>query len=159
MLALVGLFYCGLSPALTAQTLLFPDGAEWFMTLLAIVFFGDSFAFFAGYFFGTTKLHPLVSPKKTWAGAAGGLLGSLVFGAVFAAWLLPDYSSKHIIWISLVTGLIGQIGDLFESLIKRMVGVKDSGSIMPGHGGILDRIDGVLIAGPVFFFLIKFIYF
>ena len=160
LLALFGLFYCALSPALVARLLLLPHGADWLLTLLAIVFFGDSFAFFAGFLFGKQKLHPVISPKKTWAGSIGGVIGSTLFGTLFCYWFLPpQYLSFDIIWISALTGSIGQIGDLIESLIKREVGVKDSGRIMPGHGGVLDRIDGVITAGPIFFFLIKFLYF
>ena len=154
-LSAIGLFYCSLSAALTCQVLKFPNGPEWFLTILAIVFFGDSFAFFSGYFFGKKKLHPLVSPKKTWAGAIGGIFGSALFGYLFTFWLNVPISPAKIVAISIFTGAIGQFGDLFESLMKRVVGVKDSGSIMPGHGGILDRIDGVLFSGPVYYMLLQ----
>ena len=159
-LAVVGLLYCSVSPALTAQVLfLFENGSGWFLTVLAIVFFGDGFAMFAGYFFGKRKLTPLISPKKTWAGAVGGIFGSVLFGCLFSYWFLDGVSLVEIGWIAAVTGCCGQFGDLFESLAKRVAGVKDTGNIMPGHGGILDRIDGVLFSGPVFYYLVKLMHF
>lgn len=159
-LSLLGVFYCALSPAIIALLLKRPHGTDWLVVLLAIVFVGDSLAFFSGYFFGKKKLHPMVSPKKTWAGSVGGVLGSIVAGYGFCYFFLPPAAySFHILWIAALTGCAGQVGDLFESLLKRVTGVKDSGKIMPGHGGVLDRIDGVLFAGPLFCFLVQSLYF
>lgn len=158
-LSVLGLFYCALCSSLTVQVLTLPSGAEWFLTLLAVVFFGDSFAFFAGSAFGKHKLAPSVSPKKTWEGAAGGIAGSILFGWLFSVWFLEGVTFFEIAGIAVVTGILGQFGDLFESLTKRVAGVKDSGKIMPGHGGVLDRIDGVLIGGPAFYFIVKTVYF
>ena len=154
-LSAIGLLYVGMGSALTAQLLYFPHGPDWFLTCLGVVFLGDSFAFFSGYLLGKRKLHAIVSPKKTWAGAMGGILGSLFAGYLFTRGFGLNIGLGLILVISFCTGIAGQFGDLFESLMKRAVGVKDSGSIMPGHGGILDRIDGVLFSGPVFFVLLK----
>lgn len=154
--SVLGLFYCGLLPSLLVQVLKFENGIGWFITLLGIVFFGDSLAFFFGKYLGKKKLFPLVSPKKTWMGAFGGILGSLLCGWLFAHFYL-DIALWKILFISFICGTIGQIGDLFESLVKRVANIKDSGKIMPGHGGMLDRIDGVLFAGPVYYYLVKYL--
>lgn len=147
--SVLGFFYLGLLPSLIFKLLQEPSGVNWFLSLLGVVFMGDIFAYLIGLKFGKRKLLPLISPKKTVEGAFGGLLGSLLAGLVLGYFVLkiPFFAS---ILISLSAAVVGQVGDLFESLLKRVAEVKDSGSIMPGHGGILDRIDGVLFAGPIF---------
>lgn len=129
----------------------FPRGNLWIFFLLAAVFANDTGAFYVGRFFGRHKLHPRVSPGKTWEGTAGGWLATLL-----AAWLGCAVSGLHSFdWAmaALATGVavFGQIGDLAESMLKRNHGVKDSGGILPGHGGILDRIDGLLFAIPLLY--------
>lgn len=94
---------------------------------------------------------PLISPKKTVEGAIGGLVFSMIAGLCLASYL-PHVPQIHLIIVSLAAAIAGQFGDLFESQLKRVAEVKDSGGIMPGHGGILDRIDGVLFASPIIFF-------
>ncbi len=128
-------------------------GAKWLVLMLAVVWLGDTAAYFAGRALGKHKLYPAVSPKKTWEGSIGGLIGSAA-GAVLFLYILgieqmvpPVYA----VLLGIVGGTIEQVGDLFESLIKRSFGVKDSGNLLPGHGGILDRLDGVLAASPIFF--------
>lgn len=132
-----------------------PRGAAWLFLVLAATWAGDSAAFFAGSRFGRRKFSPVLSPNKTWAGAAGGLGGSLAGGLLS----LPLFEGAVPLWFvagaSLAVGLTGQLGDLFESLWKRAKGVKDSGSIIPGHGGILDRIDSLLIGIPVGYHLVR----
>jgi phosphatidate cytidylyltransferase len=144
---ILGIFYAGSLPGFAAQTLDFENGLSWFLTMLAIVFIGDTFAYIAGMLLGDKKILPRISPKKTLVGAWGGLIGSLVAAAYCSQWFTFP------IWTFLVmgatAGLIAQLGDMFESLLKRVANAKDSGSIMPGHGGILDRIDGVLFAAPI----------
>lgn len=118
------------------------------LLVLIVAWLADTGAYFAGRFLGKAKLYEAVSPKKTWAGAWGGLAGSVVGVVVlklfFAKWLGWD----DVFLIAIPGGILGQLGDLAESLIKRSVNVKDSGSLLPGHGGILDRIDAVLFIGP-----------
>jgi len=118
------------------------------LLVLLVAWLADTGGYFAGRFLGNAKLYPAVSPKKTWAGAWGGLAGSVVGVAVlklfFAEWL----TWLDVFMIAIPGGIIGQMGDLAESLIKRSVGVKDSGTLLPGHGGILDRIDAVLFIAP-----------
>jgi phosphatidate cytidylyltransferase len=126
--------------------------------ILLIAWVGDTGAYFAGRFLGKKKLYEAVSPKKTWAGAWGGIAGSLL-GAVFVKLVLLDALTwVDVVVVALIGSVLGQVGDLAESLIKRAVGVKDSGSLLPGHGGMLDRIDAVLFIAPwvyVYFALLK----
>jgi phosphatidate cytidylyltransferase len=126
------------------------SGGHMVVFVLVVAWVGDTGAYFAGRFLGNKKLYPAVSPKKTWAGAFGGLAGSLVAGLAMKAGL-PDQLPLSWVDVVLVAGpgaLLGQMGDLSESLIKRSTGVKDSGGLLPGHGGILDRIDAVLFMAP-----------
>jgi len=119
--------------------------------VLAIMFawFGDTGGYFAGRFLGRHKLYEAVSPKKTVEGAIGSLGGS-VLGAVLAHfWFLPGLSLAHGVPLALVAGALGQAGDLGESVLKRSFGVKDSGAIVPGHGGILDRVDALMLTSAV----------
>jgi phosphatidate cytidylyltransferase len=114
------------------------------MWLLAVVWATDIFAFFAGRRFGGRKLAPRISPGKTWSGLVGGMTAAALASAVFAVW-----SATH--WFSLAmwgaaVAVVSQAGDLAESAMKRRFGVKDSGHLIPGHGGILDRVDGLLAA-------------
>ncbi|MBX9403816.1 phosphatidate cytidylyltransferase [Lysobacter sp. BMK333-48F3] len=128
-----------------------PNGHWWLLTALAVVWAADSGAYFAGRKFGMLKLAPRVSPNKTVEGLIGGAIAGVAAGVGFS--LLAGARTEQLHWIALVSlaaVLFSVIGDLFESLLKRHVGVKDSGHLIPGHGGILDRIDGVLAALPVF---------
>jgi len=145
--SLLGFFYLGLLPVFADRLLLFSNGLAWFLVLLAVVFSGDSFAYIFGMTWGRHKIMPAISPKKSAEGSIGGLLGS-VFASIVASYFLPLVPLYALIIMGLTVGLIGQFGDFFESLLKRVAEVKDSGSIMPGHGGVLDRLDGVLFAAP-----------
>lgn len=155
---LMGFFYCGIFPGLTVHIIAFDEGSTWLFGLLAIVFTGDTFAYLTGRFFGKNKLLEAVSPKKTVEGSIGGLGGSALAGLVMGHFFLPSQPLWAIVLAALVTGLFAQVGDLFESLLKRIADVKDSGAIMPGHGGILDRVDGVLFAAPVYYVLARFLH-
>ena len=152
-LGLFGFFYCVLCPWLTSQMVQLEHGSSWFLFLLAVVFFGDTFAFFGGRFFGKIKLNPSLSPKKTMEGAVAGIIGSLIASLGFWAFFRPDLSLELILVFGLLSGIIGQTGDLLMSLIKRVSQVKDSGRLLPGHGGVLDRIDGVLLVCPLIYTL------
>ena len=128
-----------------------PNGHRWLLTALAIVWAADTGAYFTGRKLGKHKLAPLVSPNKTIEGVIGGLVAGIVVGVVFS--LFAGAQPAQLPWVALVAlaaVLFSVVGDLFESLLKRHVGVKDSGHLIPGHGGILDRLDGVLAALPVF---------
>jgi phosphatidate cytidylyltransferase len=121
------------------------DGATFVVLALTLAWLSDTGAYFAGRFLGKHKLYEAVSPKKTVEGALGGLAGSVVGAVVIHVTLLPSMPLPHAIVLALVAGAAGQAGDLGESLVKRSYGVKDSGGIVPGHGGILDRVDALLV--------------
>ena len=138
-------------PPWCAFALLHASGTGWVLHGLLLVWAADTFAFFAGRRFGGAKLAPAISPNKTWAGFWGGLFGVVVLSLVMAPVLgVPIEHLAIFVVISVVAGLASVLGDLFESLIKRQAGAKDSGSLLPGHGGMLDRIDSLLAALPVF---------
>ncbi|WP_413582949.1 phosphatidate cytidylyltransferase [Bdellovibrio sp. HCB288] len=145
----LGLMYVGLLPSFAYRLLDQEAGLSWFIYLLAVVFAGDTMAYCFGVLIGKHKVMPTVSPKKTWEGSFGGIVGSVLAGFLCWKFLLVDYPWYFILGLAAVSGFVGQFGDFFESLLKRVADVKDSGKIMPGHGGVLDRIDGVLFASPV----------
>ena len=135
-----------------ALSLLALRDSEWGFTAIAFVFFvviaTDTAALFAGRGIGGPKLWPALSPKKTWAGAIGGFLAANVAGFVVAA-IAGVPVVPEILLVASVLSVSAQCGDLFESFVKRHFGAKDSGNIMPGHGGLMDRVDGIVFAGPV----------
>lgn len=145
----LGLFYMGLLPAFAFRLLSENYGLSWFIFLLAVVFAGDTLAYVFGVLIGRNKIMPSVSPKKTWEGSIGGILGSIFAGLICWLFLFPEHGMLPFLILGGLAGFAGQFGDFFESLLKRIADVKDSGKIMPGHGGVLDRIDGVLFGAPV----------
>jgi phosphatidate cytidylyltransferase len=152
---LLGALYVGGLFAFIPLIRRFDDGVGWIFLLLAASWLGDTGAYFAGRAFGRHKLAPVLSPKKTWEGAIGGLLTSMA-GAVLFGWLFGlDLSWWGIALLGGLLDVFGVLGDLAESMLKRAFGVKDSGSILPGHGGILDRVDSVLFAGPVLYLVVS----
>jgi len=128
-----------------------PKGSMWIFFLLAVIFSTDTGAFYFGRFFGKHKLYIEVSPKKTWEGAVGGLLSGIVVAMIFVVMTNVHEPDISILILIILLSVVSQIGDLVESTFKRSYGIKDSGSILPGHGGILDRIDGLLFAIPVLY--------
>jgi len=127
---------------------------------LGLGWFTDTGAYFAGRFFGRKKLYEAVSPKKTVEGAVGGLLASVVW-ALFSAFVLLPWGMLpvgHAVPLAVVGGVLGQAGDLAESLLKRSTGHKDSGAIVPGHGGVLDRIDAVLVTAVVVYLYAQWVW-
>lgn len=134
------------------RTAVAPYQAGWLLLPMFVVWAGDTGAYFAGRAFGRTPLAPRVSPKKTREGAVGGVLASVAGG--YLAWFvlpLPDALSAPMVLLFAIPGaILGQIGDLCESMIKRSTGVKDSGTIIYGHGGMLDRVDALIFAAPWF---------
>ncbi len=129
-----------------------PEGVTWIFFLFFLVFSADIGAFYAGSFLGKHKLCPSVSPGKTIEGGIGGILLTIIVGIAFQSFFLPDISTWISFCLCICVGIIGPIGDLFESILKRVGNIKDSGSILPGHGGILDRIDAILFVLPVLYF-------
>jgi phosphatidate cytidylyltransferase len=124
--------------------------------LLAIVWLGDTAAYYVGTTWGRHRLAPVVSPKKSWEGAVAGLGVSLVATVIWGAWRLGEIGPE-LIAIGLVTAVASQLGDLVESLVKRSAGVKDSGDLLPGHGGLLDRMDAMLFAAPVLLLMLRWL--
>ncbi len=153
-LGIMGFLYCGIFPALATRLLKMDNGDLWLFTLMGVVFAGDTFAYLVGKGIGKNKLYEKLSPKKTIEGSIGGLLGSCAFGATACYVFFEGQHLGIMIVISILTGAFAQIGDLYESLLKRVANVKDSGKVMPGHGGILDRVDGVYFGAPVFYTLV-----
>jgi len=147
---MLGTVWIGLLMSLPALRRL-DDGLAWVFAVLVISWCGDTGGYFAGKYFGRTKLYPLVSPKKTWEGVLGGVLLATAGLFVVRAVALPVLTVVDVMVLGPVLCLSGVVGDLSESLLKRAFGVKDSGSIMPGHGGLLDRIDSVLFVAPLLF--------
>ena len=128
------------------------QGVTWTFFLLAVIFAGDTAAYYTGKAFGRHKLAPGISPGKTVEGAIGGLAANLVIGALFKTYCFTEFGWGYWIALIMVMGVLGQAGDLFESMLKRSVHKKDSGKIFPGHGGILDRIDALLFAAPTLYY-------
>ena len=122
--------------------------------LIFLTAFGtDSMAYFTGYFFGKHKLCPSISPKKTIEGSIGGIAGSVILCGAFAYFVMP-FLFLHCIVIGIIGGIVSQFGDLTASLFKRKMGIKDFGNLIPGHGGILDRIDSLLFTAPFTYYYI-----
>jgi phosphatidate cytidylyltransferase len=165
--------YIALPMAMLVQLRQQWGGAFWLLYLLLVVWAGDIFAYFVGRSLGRHLMAPRISPKKTWEGAAASLAASLVVGILLfnhalqiSSFLLRIGMIQRrdglfglekpeiwpIVWLTIALNVAAQLGDLVESLIKRGAGVKDSGTILPGHGGMLDRIDALLFAAPVLWF-------
>lgn len=156
-LGIFGLLYCVVFPLFAIQLLRLDLGPQWFLFLMVIVCFGDTFAYFGGRWFGKYKLMPQVSPNKTWEGAASGLLGSSFAGVFYGCSAFEGATWAKTLLFCVVCGVIAQSGDLIMSLLKRVTHVKDSGTLMPGHGGILDRLDGIFIACPLVYAFARYV--
>jgi phosphatidate cytidylyltransferase len=123
-------------------------GLGWVLLAFAVTWGNDTFAYFTGLAFGKHRLYERISPKKSWEGAFGGVAGALVGAFLIRATLLPELSAAVALAAALGGSVLGPLGDLTESMAKRAAGVKDSGKIIPGHGGVLDRIDALLFVAP-----------
>ena len=141
----------------SAMSMFFPN-IELMVPILVIVtvWVNDTMAYIVGSFIGRTPISP-ISPKKTWEGTIAGVVLSVVILSTVAGQFIP-ISTKYLYMITIVASVMGNLGDLFESKLKRLAGVKDSGSMMPGHGGFLDRFDSILFAGPFVWILLQFIF-
>jgi phosphatidate cytidylyltransferase len=130
-----------------------PDGGALLLLLLGVTWVGESAAYFVGSSIGRHKLAPVVSPNKTVEGAVAQLVASMIAAVMLAAWLLPGWRRELAIAAGAVLGIAGQVGDLAESVIKRSVGTKDTGGLIPGHGGVLDRLDSLVFNAPALYYL------
>lgn len=153
----VGFFY--IAGFLSFHWFLIKDvfGKEYIFLLYSSVWLADSAAYYIGTYYGKNKLYPSVSPNKTLEGAAGsvlgGIAGTMIVKIIFD---MQNHTVMGAIIIGAVLGATAVLGDLIESMFKRDAGVKDSGSLIPGHGGIFDKIDGLLIAGPTLYFILRY---
>jgi phosphatidate cytidylyltransferase len=151
-----GIFYVGFSFSHFTLLLTLQEGQHLLILLTVITVFSDSFAYYIGRMLGRHKMAPAISPGKTIEGLCGGLVGSILGAIIVGLWFFPAYSLIKISILTFILSLIGVMGDLTESMIKRTMGVKDSGNILPGHGGVLDRLDSLMIAAPVLFYMLHF---
>jgi phosphatidate cytidylyltransferase len=154
-LTIVGPFYVCLPLMLLLLIARLPQGNLWILYLLSVIFAGDTASFYVGRRFGKHGLIH-VSPGKTWEGSVGGLLANAVIAGIFGSIFFPSLSLASIMVLAISIGISGQIGDLVESLFKRSSDLKDSGTLLPGHGGLLDRIDSLLFAIPVLYLYLGF---
>lgn len=149
------IYGCGGMTALMATRNL-EGGMWWLVSALTITWANDTFAYFAGRFLGRHKLYPEVSPNKTWEGFAGGMVGSIVGLFVVKYGFFASMTVVDCLVMGVLAGVLGPAGDLCESMIKRAYGVKDSGRIIPGHGGMLDRVDALLFNAPMVLLWVQF---
>ena len=162
---LIGIFYIGLfsSSIIGIRELysfsyaLYPHGGFIIISILVSIWLCDSAAFFLGTAFGKHKLFPRVSPSKSWEGAVAGFVFSILGMAAGKALVIDFLNWDDVIIIGIIIGLFGQIGDLVESLFKRDCGVKDSSSLIPGHGGIFDRFDSFIFSAPLVYLYLYYI--
>jgi phosphatidate cytidylyltransferase len=154
----LSLFYAMRGMFLSSPMSMFFPNVELMVPILVIVtvWVNDTMAYLVGSFIGRTPISP-ISPKKTWEGTIAGVILSVVILSIVAGQYIP-ISAKYLYLITFIASVMGNLGDLFESKLKRLAGVKDSGSMMPGHGGFLDRFDSVLFAGPFVWLLLQFIF-
>jgi phosphatidate cytidylyltransferase len=131
-----------------------PEGNSWLLILTGITAGSDSGAYYTGRAFGRNKLSPLISPNKTIEGAIGGIVTGMLVASLLAVLLLQTVPWMFLLFAAIVLGIVGICGDLVESVVKRATGTKDSGTILGGHGGILDRGDSILFAAPVLYYLL-----
>jgi phosphatidate cytidylyltransferase len=128
-----------------------PAGASLVLFLVGVTWVGETVAYVVGSTVGRRRLAPVISPRKTVEGAAAQLIASVAAGVLLAAWLLPGCPVPWALGAGGLLGVVGQVGDLAESVIKRSVSLKDTGALIPGHGGVLDRIDSLLFNAPLLY--------
>lgn len=150
-----GILYLGLPMAMLVQLRALPRGPEWVIYVLVLVWISDTAAYFTGRALGRHKLAPRISPGKTWEGSAGSLVAAVLFGVIYAGYIAPGLSWGWSLAMAAAVNVAGQIGDLAESALKRGAGVKDSSTLLPGHGGVLDRIDALLFAVPALWYILS----
>jgi phosphatidate cytidylyltransferase len=131
-------------------------GQTWILFLITTIWAGDTLAFLVGSRIGRHKLYPKISPKKTVEGLAGAVLGSVLASLIFRGLFIPNLHFAIVIPVGFILGLLGQFGDLTESMLKRSAQVKDSGGLLPGHGGMLDRLDSFLFTAPFLYYVLVY---
>ncbi|HNL87618.1 MAG TPA: phosphatidate cytidylyltransferase, partial [Nitrospira sp.] len=157
MVLIMGVLYVGLSLGYLLLTRAQPDGTMLIFFVVLVTWAGDTGAYIAGKSLGRHALAPIVSPKKTYEGLAGGIVLACLAAVVARAWFLPRFSLVDCLALGLLLTIAGLIGDLAESAMKRHAGFKDSGALIPGHGGMLDRLDSLLFTGPAFYYYVAIV--
>lgn len=152
---LLGIFYVGLLFGFQAAIHTGLQGKHWLLFLYLVIWASDTGAYYVGTAFGRRRLFEKISPKKSVEGFLGGTAAAMVAALLCKAWLVSGLGIVEALVLGAALALVGTVGDLAESLFKRSVGVKDSGALIPGHGGILDRMDSLLFAAPVLFFYLR----
>ena len=153
-MTLFGVLYLGLTLGTLSMTRLLPLGEWLIFFLLLVTWASDTGAYYIGTLYGRHRLAPRISPKKTVEGLVGGLIGAIIVGYAARWWFLPELSGLDCLILATLLTITGLWGDLTESAMKRSVGMKDSGGILPGHGGMLDRLDSLLFAAPAFYYYV-----
>ena len=153
-ITLFGVLYLGLTLGTLSMTRLLPQGEWLIFFLLLVTWASDTGAYVVGTLYGRHRLAPTISPKKTVEGLVGGLIGAIIVGYAARWWFLPELSGFDCLVLATLLTITGLWGDLTESAMKRSVGMKDSGGILPGHGGMLDRLDSLLFTAPAFYYYI-----
>jgi phosphatidate cytidylyltransferase len=153
---LMGPFYVCLPLMLLVLIYGLPRGQWWVLFILAVIFAGDTGSFYVGRSAGKHKLSR-ISPGKTWEGAIGGLLSNIAAGGIYGYLFFPSFSVVSVMLLAIALGISGQIGDLTESMLKRISKAKESGTVLPGHGGLLDRIDSLLFSIPILFLYLGYV--
>lgn len=150
----MGVLYVGLTLSYLLLIRGLPDGVLLIFFVVVVTWAGDTGAYLAGKSLGRRALAPVISPKKTYEGLAGGLVLACIMALVARGWFLPSFSLRDCLILGAILTMAGLIGDLTESAIKRGAGFKDSGALIPGHGGMLDRLDSLLFTGPAFYYYV-----
>jgi len=157
-LTIFGIIYVGCLFSYSGLLRGLPHGVFWVFLLAGATFMADTSAYFVGHLIGRHKIAPKVSPGKTVEGLIGGVIGSIIAAFLCRALFWKEFREADCWIIGVLVGVIGPLGDLSESLVKRSVGVKDSGHLIPGHGGLLDRLDALLFTAPLVYYYAKFFY-
>jgi len=153
-----GMFYIGFLLSHVSLIRNAPDGKRWVLFLIATVWAGDISAYVSGSLWGRHKLYPKISPKKTYEGLAGAVVGSILMALAFGSFFVPYLAKGGALFLGIGLGMLGQLGDFTESMLKRSAQVKDSGSLIPGHGGMLDRLDSFLFSAPFLHYSILYLF-
>jgi phosphatidate cytidylyltransferase len=147
-IALFGILFIGFLLAYVSLIRNMPNGRLWVLFLIITVWAGDICALISGSFFGRHKLYPKISPNKTFEGLGGAIVGSIIVALAFSQLFLPNLKMGSCTLLAIGLAILGQLGDFTESMVKRSAQVKDSGALIPGHGGMLDRLDSFLFSAP-----------
>lgn len=153
-LTLLGVLYFSLLMSFLPLLRRMPEGATYIFYLFVVTWAADAGAFYFGINLGRRKLCPSLSPGKSVEGSIAGLVTSIAASFLAKWWFFPKLGAFHALSLGVLLGITGQLGDLSESLLKRAIAVKDSGSLIPGHGGLLDRVDSLLFTGPFLYFYV-----